>query len=71
MNRDLVDQHCNAIDLSLIEAEGIMDVLVFIRIEADPAQHLALNDACVTLLHVAVERLKKASARLGELRAAA
>jgi hypothetical protein len=51
--------------------EGILDVLVFIRVEADPAQHLALNDACVTLLHVAVERLKKAGARLGELRAAA
>ncbi|TPM06798.1 MULTISPECIES: hypothetical protein [unclassified Mesorhizobium] len=63
--------HINTIDLCLCEAEGIVDVLLHIRVEADPAQHQALNGACVTLLHVALERLRKASARLDALKAAA
>jgi hypothetical protein len=71
MTKELVDQHSNSIELCLCEAEGIMDVLIFIRIEAEPAQHMALNDACVTLLHLAIERLRKASVRLGDLKAAA
>lgn len=65
------DGHINAIDLNICEAEGIMDVLIFIRLEADPARHETLNDACVTLLYLAIERLRKASARLEDLKAAA
>lgn len=71
MDQESVDQHSNAIDLSLCEAENILDVLIFIRVEAEPVQHMALNDACVTLLYLAVERLRKASVKLGEMRAAA
>ncbi|MBZ9986099.1 hypothetical protein LB572_03195 [Mesorhizobium sp. BH1-1-5] len=65
------DGRINAIDLYNNEVEGILDVLVFIGIEADPDQHQALNGACVTLLYLARERLKKAGAKLHELRAAA
>lgn len=65
------DGHINAIDLNICEAEGIMDVLIFVRVEADPQRHQALNDACVTLLYLAIERLNRASARLEELKAAA
>lgn len=71
MTKETVDGHFNSVDLSIIETEGILDVLIFIRIEADPAQHQRLNDACVTLLHLAKERLQKAVAKLGEIRAAA
>ncbi|MBZ9856718.1 hypothetical protein LB566_23280 [Mesorhizobium sp. CA13] len=71
MTKELVDGHSNMIDLNLCEAEGIIDVLIYIRVEAEPAQHQALNEACVTLLHLAKERLRKASAKLDEIRAAA
>jgi hypothetical protein len=61
----------NGIDLCFSEIEGILDVLIFIRLEADPAQHQALNDGCVTLLHLAMERLHKASGKLNGLPVAA
>jgi hypothetical protein len=61
----------NAIDLCVAEVEGIMDVLVFIELEADPPQRHRLTDAIVTLLHVAIERLQKAAGRLENLKAAA
>lgn len=66
-----MDEHFNSIDLYNSEIEGILDALVFIRLEAEPEQHQALNGACVTLLYLARERLQKASAKLDELRAAA
>ncbi|CCV07667.1 hypothetical protein MESS2_620011 [Mesorhizobium metallidurans STM 2683] len=61
----------NGIELCFCEIEGILDVLIYIRVEAEPVQHLALNDACVTLLHLGKERLKKAGAKLGRPRVAA
>lgn len=71
VTKETMDVHLNSVDLALCETEGILDVLIFIRIEAEPATHQRLNDACVTLLHLAIERLQKASGKLGEIRAAA
>ncbi|RUV59832.1 MULTISPECIES: hypothetical protein [unclassified Mesorhizobium] len=65
------DIDLNGISLNICEVEGILDVLIFIQSEADPAQRLRLTDAVLTLLHLAGERLGKASEKVEGLAAAA
>ncbi|MER8380676.1 hypothetical protein [Mesorhizobium sp. M1399] len=60
----MTNEDLNGIGLSLCEAEGILDVLIFLHLEAEPPDRLRLNDAMVTLLHLALERLRKAEGRL-------
>lgn len=57
----------SSVELGITEAEGIVDVLIFIHQEAEPAQRLRLNDGILTLLHMAGERLHKASIKLGSM----
>ncbi|RWG44163.1 hypothetical protein [Mesorhizobium sp.] len=61
----------NGISLNICEVEGILDVLIFIQLEAEPAQRLRLTNAILTLLHLAGERLGKASEKVEELASAA
>jgi hypothetical protein len=61
----------NGIGLCICEAEGILDVLAFIHLEAEPDQLLRLNDAMLTLLYLTKERLRKASQKLDSQAAAA
>lgn len=65
------DIDLNGISLNICEVEGILDVLIFIQIEADPAQRLRLTDAILTLLHLAGERLGKAGEKVEGLADAA
>ncbi|RWE95757.1 hypothetical protein [Mesorhizobium sp.] len=61
----------NGISLNICEVEGILDVLIFIAHEAEPAQRIRLTNAILTLLHLAGERLGKASEKVEGLAAAA
>lgn len=71
MHTQEIEDRFNSIDHSNSEIEDILDVLIFIRQEAEPEQSRALNGACVTLLYLARERLRNAGVTLDELRAAA
>jgi hypothetical protein len=46
------DIDLNGVDLCICEVTGIIDVVLFIHQEAEPAQRDGLNDATLTLLHV-------------------
>jgi hypothetical protein len=67
----VTNEDLNGIGLSLCEAEGIVDVLIYLHLEAEPPDRLRLNDAMLTLLHLALERLRQASGRLDAVPAAA
>lgn len=58
------DGNANAIDLYLCETEDIIDLLIFIHQEAEPAERLRLTSAILTLLHAATHRLKNIDERL-------
>jgi len=58
------DGNANAIDLHLNETEDIIDVLIFIHQEAEPAERLRLTSAILTLLHAATSNLRKIDERL-------
>lgn len=58
------DGNINAIDLSLSETEDIIDLLIYIHQEGEPAQRLRLTSAILTLLHAADARLKQIDERL-------
>jgi len=54
----------NAIDLHLCETEDIIDLLIFIHQEAEPAERLRLTSAILTLLHAVTQRLKTIDEKL-------
>ncbi|AID30844.1 hypothetical protein MCHK_3037 [Mesorhizobium huakuii 7653R] len=53
------------VELSLSETEDIVDVLIFLHEETSPADRLRLNEAMVTMLRLASDRLRRVSTKLG------
>ncbi|TPM37522.1 hypothetical protein [Mesorhizobium sp. B2-3-4] len=58
------DQNTNAIELYLCGTEDVIDLLIFIHQEGEPAERARLNSAILTLLHAATHRLKTIDQRL-------
>lgn len=57
-------EHTRRVEMHIVAARAIVDILVFVDEEAGPAMRARLAPARIALLHIASEKLGQASRQL-------